>query len=103
GRQDRAVISLADQRCEDDVAGAKLARLGERLRFRQRRAKIERGALANVLRNGLGDQLVEARDADRLQHRTHVVRPRSDMAAFENIRGVCDPLLWQTSLSASRV
>jgi hypothetical protein len=83
GRQDRAVISLADQRCEDDVAGGKLARLRERLDFRQRRSKIQRAALADVIRNGLGDQLVEARDADRLQHRAHVVRPRSDMAALE--------------------
>ena len=83
GRQDRAVISLADQRGQDDVVSGELACLRERLDFRQRRSKIERAALANVIRNGLGDQFVEARDADRLQHRAHVVRPRSDMAALE--------------------
>src|SRR6185503_1869231 len=70
---------------EHEVAGGQFTCLLKRLSFRQSRSKIEWCALADVVRNRLGDQLVEARDADGLQHRAHVLRRWSDVPALEAI------------------
>ncbi len=90
--QDGAGIALADQRREGLVLRGELAHMRERLGLAQRAAEIQRCLLADRRRQRLVHQRLEARGADRLQHRVDVARRRSDVAADEIGGGFVDRL-----------
>ncbi len=85
--RDGAVIALSDQAGHHPVLPGHLAHQTQQLAFRQRRP-VQRGVLADRLRHGLVDQLVQRADADGAQHVVHLGDRRADMAAIGEIVGV---------------
>ena len=84
-RHDRAVVALADQRGQHAVLVRRLAHPIEHAAFGQRRAEIERRLLADRLRHGLLDQLIETPYADDAQHLRHLFGRRPDVTTIGEV------------------
>ena len=82
-RGDAVVVTHADERAVHRVLSGDGLAIHQRLVFAPSFANLEQTRGADCLRNHLVDELVQFREAQRLEHARHIVRARTDMATRE--------------------
>ena len=87
-RRLRVVVPHPDERAVHLVRRDDPAQLGDRVALREARAvlaEVERAVEHDLRRHRLADELVDRRDADRVQHLLHVALTRAEVPRLEAV------------------